>query len=421
MFPWQEIGLLILKLLPQVVFSPLFWVVLILIHSQYRRINSLERNLFGIAFSSVGKQVWRSVLYGLLGGVAGSFLLTLVGVSLSGAGIIYLWPVAIALMLFNPRFMCFAYAGGIVSLSHLIFGFPDLEIPQILALVAVLHMVESLLIFLTGHLDPTPVILKKPSGELVGGFNLQKFWPIPVAVMLAVMMDMPGPSPDLIPMPDWWPLLRPRQLPPPGKELVYSLFLVTAALGYSDLALTCRPREKARRSAGYLALYSIVLLAAAVGASFYAPLLGAAALLSPLGHELVVRLGNRRELQGKAIYTPPPKGAMVLATVPGGVGEGLGLVPGEVILEVNGREVFSPADLEEGLEEMAPPWEMVTRQPGGTCDRKRYLTVEEGAATLGVIFVPAGNNVPYVQIKNQGLLQRWWKGFTRRRKGDREV
>lgn len=421
MFPWLEIGVLILKLLPQIVLSPIFWVVMLLVFSQYRRINNLERSLFGVTFSSVGRQVWRSLLYGLLGGVAGSFLLVLVGVSLSGAGIVYLWPVAIALMLINPRFMCFAYAGGLVSLSHLIFGFPDLEIPQILALVAVLHMVESLLIFLTGHLDPTPVIVKKPSGELVGGFNLLKFWPIPVAVMLAVTIELPELTGDLIRMPEWWPLLRPRELPPPGKELVYSLFLVTAALGYSDLALTCRPREKARRSAGHLALYSLALLAAAIGASFYSPLLVVAAVIAPLGHELVVQLGNRRELGGRAIYTPPPRGAMVLATVPGGLGEGLGLVPGEVILEVGGRELFSPAELAGILGELVPPWEMVTLQPVGSYHQVRYLTVEGETRDLGVIFVPDGNNVSYVQLKNKGSLQRWWQAFSRRRKGGRGV
>lgn len=84
MFPWLEIGVLILKLLPQIVLSPIFWVVMLLVFSQYRRINNLERSLFGVTFSSVGRQVWRSLLYGLLGGVAGSFLLVLVGVSLSG-------------------------------------------------------------------------------------------------------------------------------------------------------------------------------------------------------------------------------------------------------------------------------------------------------------------------------------------------
>ncbi|HHY36280.1 MAG TPA: PDZ domain-containing protein [Firmicutes bacterium] len=417
MFPWQAIGALILNLLPRLVFNPIFWVVLVLVHSQYRRINSLEQKLFGHAFSSAGKQVWRSLIYGLAGGVAGSFLLVLVGVSLTGAGVAYLWPAAMLLLLINPRFMCFAYAGGLLSLSHLIFGFPQLEIPQILSLVAVLHMVESLLIFLTGHLDPTPVIVKKPSGELVGGFNLQKFWPVPVAVMLAVALELPELPANLIRMPPWWPLLQPRQLPP-GKELVYSVYMVTAALGYSDLALTCRPREKARRSAAYLALYSLALLLAAIGASFYPPLLGLAALLSPLGHELVVYLGNRREFKERAIFVPPPRGAMVLAPVPGGLGESLGLVPGEVILAVGGREVLSPAELAGSMGELAPPWELVTLKPEAGGYRKRYLTVEEEITDLGVIFVPAGNNVPYVELKNKGILQRWWQAFTGRRKGD---
>lgn len=266
MLPWLKIAALILTIFPRFIANPLFWLVLLLIYKQYRRLNRLQMDMFGLEFTPVGKQVCQSALFGLAGGLVGSFLMVLVGVSLSRAGIIYVWPLAIFLLLFSPRFMCFAYAAGIISLVHLIFGFPQLEIPQLLGLVAVLHMVESLLIYLTGHLYPIPVITKNPAGQLIGGFNLQKFWPLPVVIMLTVVLDMPELTDDFIRMPQWWPLIRPQELGAAGQEVVYSLFLVTAALGYSDLALSSTPRQKAGRSAVYLALYSILLLLAAMGA-----------------------------------------------------------------------------------------------------------------------------------------------------------
>src|SRR5690606_41661119 len=94
------------------------------------------------------------------------------------AGVGYARLVAIALMMVHPRFICSAYAGGILSVTHLLFGWPGLSVPAIMALVAVLHLVESLLILLHGPTGATPVYVRRPDGRVVGGFTMQKFWPI---------------------------------------------------------------------------------------------------------------------------------------------------------------------------------------------------------------------------------------------------
>ncbi|MGI6574664.1 MAG: PDZ domain-containing protein [bacterium] len=418
MFPWVEITIMILKLMPQVIINPLFWLVIMIIHSQYKRLHRMEKEMFGVNFSSLRKQVWRSVLYGLVGGIAGSYILTLVGVSLSGAGINYVWPVAIALMLISPRLMCFAYAGGLVSLFSLVFGFPEIEIPQLMALVAVLHMIESILIWLTGHKDPTPVIIKKPSGELVGGFNLHKFWPIPVVVMLTLLVEEPETITGLLQMPQWWPVIKPQEIPADGHELIYSMFLVVAALGYSDVALTCYPQEKARKSAILLGLYSIVLLFAAIGASFFPPLLVGTALLAPFGHELVVHFGGRKELRGTPIFVAPEQGVMVLTTVPGSIAQKLGITTGDVILEVGGKVVRDPLDLAGQWEQGASTKEMVSLRRTGDSWQRHFYSLPEPKDKLGIIPVPAGDT-PYMEIKTQGALQRWLQKLLWRWKGDR--
>ena len=116
-----------------------------------------------------------SILYGLLGGLFGSVILLLVGLSLDNIGIVYLWPVAIFLFLFNPRFLCFAYAGGIIAVFSLFLrsllpaypvlgeikvlaGIMEIHLPSLLALVGILHLTESLLIYLSGHRGASPFI-----------------------------------------------------------------------------------------------------------------------------------------------------------------------------------------------------------------------------------------------------------------------
>ena len=48
-----------------------------------------------------------------------------------------------------------------------------------------------------------------------------------------------------LPMPGWWPLIKPQAPPPPGMTYVYVLFPVVAALGYGDIAITGIPAPSA--------------------------------------------------------------------------------------------------------------------------------------------------------------------------------
>src|SRR5690606_32464385 len=104
-----------------------------------------------------GVQMGRAVLYGALGGVMATAIFILLGISLNEVGIWPLWILALLLMLIHPRFLCFSYGAGILALSHLIFGLPDLDIPALMALVAILHLVEAVLIHLVGAAGATPI------------------------------------------------------------------------------------------------------------------------------------------------------------------------------------------------------------------------------------------------------------------------
>ena len=142
------------------IFSPLYLPLIILIGWQYKKMQD-RQPAAGIAGKS--RQYLHATLIataaGMLGGFLGSFLLILFGIDIAGLGIIYLFAIALLLLIIHPRFLCFAYAGGLLSLISLTFGFPRIQVADVMALVAILHMVESLLILFTGHLDPIPVYL----------------------------------------------------------------------------------------------------------------------------------------------------------------------------------------------------------------------------------------------------------------------
>lgn len=210
---YRQLIAAVLRSLPQMVIDPntavLFWLVVFLVLTQYKRIAMTEEKMWGVVKNGPVHQTVLSLIFGFVGGLVASFLMVFVGVSLSNSGIAYLWPVAMLLFLISPRFLCFSYAGGLISLAYLITGFPKVYVPGIMSLVAILHITESLLIAMSGASCASPLYIKRDEDEIVGGFGLQRFWPVPLIALLFVGgPEVAGPH-DLIPMPDWWPLVSP--------------------------------------------------------------------------------------------------------------------------------------------------------------------------------------------------------------------
>jgi hypothetical protein len=102
---WLSISLLMIKTMLLALLNPFFWLFVFIVLMQYRRIVFMEKRLFGQSINNIWRQTFYSVLFGIGGGVFGSFFLLLLGISLDSIGITYLWPVAILLLLVNPRFL----------------------------------------------------------------------------------------------------------------------------------------------------------------------------------------------------------------------------------------------------------------------------------------------------------------------------
>ncbi len=358
--------------------SPLYLLLIIFIGWQYKRI---QQGQLTAGWTRHSRRYLHSTLVatlaGILGGFLGSVLLILLGIDIAGLGLIYLFVVALVLMMIHPRFLCFAYAGGLLSILSIITGFPSIQVAHVMALVAILHMVESLLIFFTGHLDPIPVYFQAPGQKMVGGFNLQKFWPIPlVAVMSTSMVSFPGA------VDNWWPILSNPEF---YDGIVYGLVPVMAILGYGEVTTTALPVQRSRSSALYLAIFSVTLLGLAVLGSYYPSFLILAALFGPLGHEMVIAIGWRSERFKNPIYTSPPQGLMVLDVIHGSPAQQAGVRSQDIVIELNGNTVYGPADLIPGLDSSGPWLTMTVIRDG---QRLVLSTGKSNYDYLGIIPVP---------------------------------
>ncbi len=405
MHPWVDLLSFITRGVFAVFFDVTFWLVLALVAFQYRQMQRDQLRMFGVYGHSLRRQVFAAVLIGAVGGIIGSFVLTVVGVPLNNLGIGYIWPLVILLMLINLRFMCFAYAGGLVAIANVLFGWPDVNVPHVLALVAGLHITESILIFVSGRFGAMPVILKRDDGRLVGAFTLQNFWPLPLVILMAFVPDTVQ---ELIKMPDWWPLLPMTDKPPAGDEWAYRMVPVVAALGYADIAVASTPAVRRRKSAGHLALYSLALLTLAVLSAKYAWLQLFAAILSPAGHELLIRLDNRREMRGEPRFVPPARGVMVLDTVADTPARKAGLRPGDILLDLGGLPVDNGYELARAIAYAPPEFAIAFSRDGAALSRPARF--EGGERRLGVIIVPEGGEQHYAQLTGDrfGLID-WLK------------
>ena len=416
--PWLELLQLLVLTMLTVLVEPLFWVVMAIVAYQYRQMQRNQLAMFGVTGTPLGRQVMWAIFYGVVGGVLGSVVLTLVGVNIDRMGFQYIWPLAIMLALINMRFLCFAYAGGLVAISNALFGWPNVDVPQVLALVAALHVTESVLIAISRRYGATPVIIKQ--GErLVGGFNLQNFWPLPLVVLGTVAMQSGALPEGVFHTPDWWPLLPLGIDPPVGSEWVYVMMPVVAALGYSDVAISSTPEQRRRQSAISLALYSLSLLAMALLAVKFAWLKLPAALLSPLGHEYLVRRDSRTELAGAPRYVPPAQGVMVLDAIDGGIAQQMGLKTGDILLEVDGMKTDRGGALAYAIDWASPLFEMKVLRDG----QERLLPgrFPPGPRMLGLILVPEGHETYYVTMQrgSEGPIARLFQRGLRYLRRDR--
>ncbi|MFX4262592.1 PDZ domain-containing protein [Pelotomaculum propionicicum] len=406
MFPFLQLIPITLQAFLQTFIDPaylfLYLVVCVIIAIQYNRMEKLRENFFGARAGRTRKDFLAAIGYGLLGGLLGSYLVIFVGLTISGE-LYYLWPVAILLMMINIRFLCFAYAGGILALSNLIFGVPQINPSQILALVAALHMVESFLIFAGGHLGAVPAYIKGPEGKIIGGFTLQRFWPIPIVVLAVITGGMADGG---IEMPGWWPLIMPGVEGNP-QDLIFALLPLVAGLGYGDIAIARTPAEKSRLSSLFLGLYSLVLLALAVLAGHNRAVALLAALFSPLGHEAVIYIGKWFELKGEPIYVPAAEGMRLLDVLPDGPAWRAGLRPGDVITAVNGVKFTDRTEFYNLLQSsfLPPGVDYISRAAGAA--KNTVIKPPEPGKAWGLAPVPESNEGRYVELLTVGPLGRW--------------
>jgi len=384
---------------------------------------NLERKLFSVRLQAPLPQTLRAVGMGLAGGLFISLLVGVLGLVIQERDIWLLWLLAVVLALFQVRYLCLAYAAGLLTLLHsLALMWPaagqtgglgqfwlwlgEAKPVPLLALVAVMHLAESFLVNWNGGRDASPLFLEGKRGRIIGGYQLHSFWLTPLFLLVETA---PG-SGFTSPLYPGWPLFSSELTP-------YLLVLLPAVTGFSDLTTTMPPRQKAGEIAAGLFWYAIVLLALAYGSVWWPPLMILAALFAFAGHEGLFLLSQRRENRTPPFFIQSPRGVKVMGIIPGTPAEEMGIQPGEVLVKVNGLPVRKREDLYPALHVNPAFCKMEVMTLQGEIKFVQCAVYAGHHHQLGIIVVPDEETRYFVDIHKASVIQLVKQQLRKVRKG----
>lgn len=320
----------------------------------YRRnvkTSMMQKMVMGDSLDNPFELTISQVVIGIFAGTIGSLILSFLGVVFDQSyGIELLFLASVLFMFYNPRFVCFAYSGAILGGVSLIFtfiayatgngswDFLKLDITAILTMVAVLHFVEGIVVFVDGKRGSMPVFTNRDN-KIIGGFAMQRYWAIPVAIFFLVHDKTLVASATQVPLPDWWPMIKTSIPLETIKNAVLMLIPFFGVIGYSSITFTKNQKSKIRESSAFLIGYSVVLFGLAQLAQLNL-IFKIFALLFAIGaHEGMILFQRKNELTGKPKYVSDGEGVMVLEVVPDSPAFEMGIKSGDTLVRINDKEI----------------------------------------------------------------------------------
>jgi len=190
------------------------------------------------------------------------------------------------------------------------------------------------------------------------------------------------------------------------------LFPIAVLLEYNDLAVTARPERRARKTGLWMGMYSLLILTIAVLSVHYGWLMFAGAVLMPLLHEFLLYWSRKGQLDGDPIFGAPWRGLRILEVMPDTVGSQMGLRPGDILLNLNGRGINSEEMLQEVLR-TAPMYLWIDYKRDGKPETAEYHSYHRDEDSMGILYVPRKTSRFFRTEEQKGPLLQLWKRIQR--------
>lgn len=325
--------------------SPVYGVIILLIALHYRKQMLVERKLFAVKMHSWGKRTWQTIMGGFIAGMFVSCIARMLEISLSQTVIWVLWVIMLLLSLIRIRFLCLVYAASLLVLLQ--FLFYNISIPplkgltaqvvlaiktmnaaDLLLLVALLHVAEAILVRKQGASIAGPLTMQSKRGRIMGAYQMHSLWAVPLFVLIPASTD---------------------SIVITGSGYSWTLGAFPLVLGVTELIKTKLPQQKVALTSARLLQYAILLFVLAWLGKRWESFIPFAAIIAVILHEGFIWFSRKEESEQQPMFMEVANGLKILAVSPNSPAEQLGILPGEVIVKVNGVSVTTQVELHRTL------------------------------------------------------------------------
>jgi len=365
--------------------------IYIIVRARLEIIYGFEQCIKGCRTRNLRQAMEELLLAGLLTGFFGGILTVSLGIYIEPEGLQAFLVIMAILALFNHRFVNPSYAGGIICLYTLFFGYDKIHVPSMLILIATVQIIESILIYLTRKQDNIPIFIQH-NGQITGAFIKQKYYAVPF-IFLSLSVAPYSLLVNQVTMK--WNTAFMADIASANAGTAFFLVGAISVTSYSSVAISTPPEEKCRNDsvkfiAGGLALFIIASFSSRIQTFMWI-----GAFFALFYREAVYWYGLYMEKRKKPLYTAVQRGVRILEIVPGGPADKMKMKRGEIILNVNGK----PVQTEDGIRHIlsgSPTfiW-MHTEDPSGQIRIYEHKCYPDGVNDLGIIIVPREWEVTY--------------------------
>ena len=227
---------------------PYFYLAIAMVWWHAGREIALQRKMFHVRLYGALYVTLVRVGAGVAVGLVLSVVSLATGANLTPETLICVWAAMIVLALFKLRYICLAYAAGVLGLLHavlagivpegdrlgqslglgegplldVLLAIQQIDVPGLLLLAGLLHVAEGLLVRLQGAQLAIPLFLEGKRGKPVGAYSLSGVWPIP----LLWLVPATGVGGFALP---WTPWFGEGS----GDAIVWSLMAFPVLIGFS--------------------------------------------------------------------------------------------------------------------------------------------------------------------------------------------
>ena len=371
-----------------------------LLYKKNRKIAMLQRMMVGEKVISPLELTLSQVVMGILGGLIGSMMLSYLGVMFDvGAGIELLFFMSLFLLVLKPRWISFSYSAALLGAVTLILGWlknlnlvtldfnVKLDIGALVALVGVLSVVEGLLILADGHRGAIPIFTNK-DGKLAGGFSLERYWPVPIVIILFTTEALSGGGSTIL-TPDWWPFIRGGINTSLLAAAIVSAIPIYSIIGYKQITFTQSKTSKTIFSSLLKLIYGVLLIAMYKIANYGVVFQGLLLIFMPLAQEGIALIENYRENKGNVKYVSDEEGITILDVMPNSPAERQGIRSGDKILEVNDDRPEEYTMIYECINKNLADLKLKIKDKKGKI-KDISFPLKSGKNTMGMILIPRG-------------------------------